>query len=105
MCGRNCAPTTQIVVGLPLGHPLATHGGSKHVPHNKMVIYVEDTSEAANLIREAQAVAAGTMNAAAAMPTAQMAMPVAAPAVPVEMTRETPVETLKNLKEMLDIGA
>jgi hypothetical protein len=58
-CGQQCCPTKFVVIGLPMGHPLAKLGGGKHIPATKMAILVDDPPKAARMIREAKD-AAGT---------------------------------------------
>ena len=51
-----CCPTKQVVLGLPVGHPLANLGGNikKGVPDTKMAMKVDDSEAVVKLIREAK---------------------------------------------------
>jgi len=95
--GQQCFPTKFVVIGLPVGHPLAKLGGSKHHLHTKMALLVDDPAEAARMIREAKD------SASAGLAT----MVVAGAAVaPMQMERsEDPVEAITKLKKLLDNGA
>lgn len=112
MCGIQLLPTTQVVLGTPMGHPLATAGGSKHTPPSKAMIYCEDPESTMRLIREAKEALAQQAqqpimmvqpaNVGVVMP-GQVVAPVAQP---MEMVREDdPMTQIKKLKELLDMGA
>ena len=49
-----CCPTKQVVLGLPVGHPLAYFGDKKGVPDTKMAMLVDDPEAGVKLIREAK---------------------------------------------------
>ena len=49
-----CCPTKQVVLGLPVGHPLAYFGDKKGVPNTKMAMLVDDPEAGVKLIREAK---------------------------------------------------
>ena len=92
-CGQQCCPTKFVVVGLPMGHPLAKLGGTKHTPATKMALLVDDPPQAATMIREAKD----------ASTTAPVTVGVA---TPMEMERpEDPAESIRKLKTLLDAGA
>ena len=52
--GCPCCPTKQVVLGLPVGHPLAYFGDKKGVPNTKMAMLVDDPEAGVKLIREAK---------------------------------------------------
>ena len=97
-CGQQCFPTKFVVLGLPMGHPLAKLGGgnsNKHMPHTKMALLVDDPAQAATMIREAKdksTTVPVTVAGAALMPM-QMERP------------EDPAEAIGKLKSLVDAGA
>ena len=96
-CGKQCFPTKFVVLGLPMGHPLAKLGGgnNKHTPHTKMALLVDDPAQAATMIREAKdksTTVPVTVAGAALMPM-QMERP------------EDPAEATGKLKSLVDAGA
>ena len=100
---NQCLPVKQVIVALPLGHPLAHIGGTKRVPPNKLAIYIDDPEQAAQIIRGAMDAA----NSSAAQPVVVAGAQVIAPVAPMgmEMEREDPMTQLKKLKELLDMEA
>ena len=85
-----CCPTKQVVLGLPVGHPLANLGGNikKGVPDTKMAMLVDDPEAGVKLIREAKdrAGAAGCSVVATTAGVA-VAVPMQVVAVPMQMER------------------
>ena len=94
-CDQQCCPVKAVVLGLPMGHPLAKLGGSKYTPATKMVLLVDDPPQAATMIREAK-----DKSTTAPVTVAGTAL------TPMQMERpEDPAEAIGKLKSLLDAGA
>jgi len=94
-CCQECYPTKFVVLGLPVGHPLATLGRTKHTPATKMVLAVDDPPQVATMIREAKDKST----------TAPVTV-VGAALTPMQMERpQDPAEAIIKLKTLLDAGA
>lgn len=85
-----CQLPPMITLGLPPGAALAHAGGTKHAPHNKMLIIVNDEAEAVRLVREAKDAAVQQW-----MPMQQMqyGVPGAIPVGPVDVMPVMEVNT------------
>lgn len=94
--GQNCCPVKQVVLGLPLGHPLANAGGTKHTPHTKMQMFVDNPEAVIALLRQAKDAYVGPGMAAAIAPIV----------VPMQMARGEPdaMDQLAKLKTLFDSG-
>ena len=90
----------QVIVSLPLGHPLATAGGQNSSEHRSgmhMQILVDNPQEVIQLLRSAK----DALISAPQLVVVTTAMPIA----PMEMGRDDPTEQLAKLKKLLDAGA
>ena len=102
-CGTQCFPVQQVIVSLPLGHPLATAGGqdsSEHrsgIPNMHMQMLVDNPQEVIQLLHSAK-------DALMSAPQ-QVVVTTAMPIAPMEMGRDDPTEQLAKLKKLLDAGA
>jgi len=94
--GVQCCPVKQVVLGLPLGHPLANAGGTKHTPHTKMQMFVDDPDAVIALLRKAKDAYVGPGMGAFTQPIV----------VPMEMARAEPdaMDQMAKLKTLLDSG-
>lgn len=95
-CGKQCCPTTKIVLGVGQGSVLANCGGSKHVPSSQCMILLPNPEEALAFIRNAKEQAPGQQ---------AMGHSFAMPATVVGAPAQDATQKILGLKQMLDAGA
>jgi len=110
-----CCPASMVIIGLPLGHPLATLGGGvsmshgssnsnfqHHIPNTKMALFVDHPEQVMRMIREAKDKVGQQQQVVTVVPGVAVA-----PMAPcMEMAREVdPAEGIMRLKKLLEAGA